>query len=166
VSEAPGASEVHWSIEGTPSLADEAVLEAVHAALRHGQRPCCGLSVVFVSDPVLAEMHEAHLGDPTLTDVISFDLGEDEDGPAGELYVSVDRARVVAAERGVAFERELLLYIVHGALHLCGYDDHEDVDRERMRAAERSVMQELGYAPDDAPHDSDPRETHSPVEGS
>ena len=88
-----------------------------------------------------------------MTDVMSFDLGDDENGPAGELYVSVDRARAVAAERGVSLERELTLYVVHGALHLCGFDDHEESERERMRGAEREVMERLGFPPDDLPHE-------------
>ena len=146
-------SEVHRSVDGPQAVTDDEVLRAVDAALRHGERSDCELSVVFVSDPVLADMHAAHLGDPSVTDVMSFDLGDDGEGPAGELYVSVDRARTVANDRNVPFERELVLYVVHGTLHLCGYDDHEDADRERMRAAERSVMDGLGYPPDDAPHD-------------
>ena len=148
-------SEVHWSVEGPAVVGDEEVLRAVEAALRHGERPGCSLSVVFESDPVLAEMHAAHLGDPSVTDVMSFDLGGEGEGPEGELYVSVDRARAVAKDRNVPFERELVLYVVHGVLHLCGYDDHGDEDRERMRAAERGVMDALGYPPDEAPHDRD-----------
>jgi len=58
----------------------------------------------------------------------------------------------VAAARGVAFERELCLYIVHGALHLCGFDDHSSAARKRMRRAESQIMDELGYAPDSGPH--------------
>jgi probable rRNA maturation factor len=148
-------TEVAWCIEGERPLADGAVERAVRAALRHGERALVELSVVFVTDPVLAEMHAKHLGDSSETDVISFDLGEDTVGPAGELYISVDRARAVAGLRGSSLERELLLYVVHGALHLCGYDDHEDDERERMRTAERHVMGELGFPPDGLPHDID-----------
>jgi len=53
----------------------------------------------------------------------------------------------------VSFERELVLYVVHGALHLCGFDDHDPDERAAMRAAERSVMGRLGYPEDLAPHD-------------
>ena len=76
-------------------------------------------------------------------------------GPDGEIYISADRARSVALERGLPPERELVLYVVHGALHLCGMDDHEEADRLAMRVAERAVMAELGYAEDSAPHDLD-----------
>jgi len=60
--------------------------------------------------------------------------------------VSVDRAREVAEERGLTWEREVVLYVVHGTLHLCGFDDHEDEDREAMRGAEAAVLARLGLA--------------------
>lgn len=143
---------ISWEVDA-PGVDDAEVQRTLEAALAHGGRPGIHLSVVFVSDAVLARLHAEVLGDPSETDVISFDLGEEDGGPAGELYVSVDCARTQAAQRGVTLARELALYLVHGTLHLCGYDDHEPEDRERMREAERSVLAGLGHAPDDTPHD-------------
>ena len=84
--------------------------------------------------------------------MIAFDLGEEGGGPEGEVYVSVERAREVAARRGVEPARELALYLVHGVLHLCGYDDHDEEQSARMRAAETAVLRSLGFTDDDAPH--------------
>lgn len=127
---------------------------AVEAALRRGGREGLSVDLIVVSDETLAELHGRFLGDGSNTDVMAFDLGEDEaGGPQGEIYVSVDRARARAAVRGVAERRELALYAVHGALHLCGFDDHAEADRLRMRELERAVLDELGYPPDDAPHE-------------
>ena len=147
-------AEVAWDLPGKRPLSDAAVRRAVAAALRFGGRPEAHLSVVFVDDARLAEMHAEHLGDPSPTDVISFDLGDEQGGPAGELYVSVERARAVALKRGVEVARELALYVVHGALHLCGHDDRKPAARARMRAAERAVLASLGYPEDGAPHDA------------
>jgi probable rRNA maturation factor len=144
--------EVLWEVDARP-LDDEAVRTAVRAALAHGGRAGAGISVLLTDDPTLAELHERFLGDPSPTDVMSFDLGEEEDGPAGEVVVSVDRAREVAERRGVEHARELALYLVHGVLHLCGFDDHEDGERARMREAEATVLRALGYAPDKLPHE-------------
>jgi probable rRNA maturation factor len=116
---------------------------AAEAALAHGGRPGLALSVVFVDDAEITRLHGDWFDDPTPTDVISFDLGEDEPGPAGELYVSVERARDEARARDLPLERELALYVVHGALHLCGFDDREEGDRRRMRAAEARVLARL-----------------------
>ena len=125
------------------------VAAAVERALEHGGRAGLEVSVVFTTDAELARLHREWLDDAAPTDVIAFDLGEDLPGPAAELYVSLERARLVAAERGGDAGRELALYLVHGALHLCGYDDREPAERRAMRAAEGAVLAELGYPPEE-----------------
>lgn len=150
--EAAMTVQVTWCVAARP-LDDAAVEAAVDAALAYGGRAGVDVDVVLVDDPTLAALHARFLGDPSPTDVMSFDLG-DGGGPVGEVYVSVDRATAVAADRGVAVGRELALYLVHGTLHLCGHDDHEDEDRAAMRAAERAVLAGLGYDEDAAPHDA------------
>jgi len=102
------------------------------------------LAIVFVSEAFLCDLHQRFLNDPSPTDVIAFDLGEGP-GPQGEVYVSVDRAREVAGARGGSLQRELALYVVHGVLHLCGFDDHESAERAAMRSAESNVLTSLGY---------------------
>jgi probable rRNA maturation factor len=143
---------ITWDVP-QEGIEESAAHSAVEAALAHGGRSGIDLEVVFISDEALSELHERFLDDPSPTDVIAFDLG-DGPGPAGEVYVSVDRARIVAAERNVELARELALYLVHGALHLCGFDDHEAEDRAAMRAAELVVLRELGYADDTLPHET------------
>lgn len=133
-------------------LSDAAVRRAVRAALDHGGRPELAVDVVLVGDRALAKLHARFLDDPTPTDVIAFELGDDDGGPDAEIYASVDCARARAKERGVAAARELALYLVHGALHLCGHDDHASRARARMRAAELRVMRALGYPDDPLPH--------------
>ena len=139
---------VAWTAAaGAAAIDDEAVAAAVRAALEHGGRPGLWLSVVFVDDAEIAELHGRWLGDPTPTDVISFDLEGGGGGPDGELYVSVERARSEARARGLALEHELALYLVHGALHLCGHDDRAARERARMRAAEAAVLAHSGFSP-------------------
>ncbi len=147
------AVEIAW--DGIRRFApDDEVRRAARAARKFGKRADLGLSVVFVSDAGLARLHARHLGDPTHTDVITFDLGDDLGGPGGEIYVSAACARKTARKRSVAARRELSLYVVHGVLHLCGYDDRTRDDRVRMRAAETRVMRTLGWEDDPNPHDA------------
>ncbi len=132
-------------------LGDRAVRAAVRAASRFGGRASAHFAIVFVSDRALAKLHARWLDDGSPTDVITFDLGDQLGGPAGELYVSAERAVQVARERGGSAKRELALYLVHGVLHLCGFDDHGVVDRKRMRRAERTVLGSLGYSDEVVP---------------
>ena len=154
---------VAWQVrptEGDEAPSDAQLEQALHRALAHGGAPDRRVDVLVVDDPTLTDLHGRFLGDPTPTDVVTFDLRDDgdeagpgEDGPDGELYVSLDMARRVAAERGVPLSRELTLYVVHGALHLCGFDDVDDTERAAMRAAAAVVMDALGFSPATAPHD-------------
>lgn len=93
--------------------------------------------VALVDDTTMAELHERFLGKSGPTDVLSF--------PHGEIVVSADTAHREATARGIPPLHELVLYAVHGALHLAGYDDRSPRQASRMRAAERKILNELGY---------------------
>jgi len=112
------------------------------------------LSVVIVADDVMATMHEQHCGVTGTTDVITFDLADcpssdpESCGAAdGELYVCLDEARRRASELGHETSHELLLYAIHGLLHLIGYDDHEDAAYEAMHAREDELLRSIGLRP-------------------
>jgi len=92
--------------------------------------------VALVDDRTIAKLHGRFLGDPTPTDVLSF--------PHGEIVASGETARREAEARGIRPVDELVLYVVHGALHLAGYKDGKAKDRARMRRAERRVLKALG----------------------
>lgn len=121
----------------------------------HGVCPAGELSLVFLTDPALARIHADFMDDPTATDVITFE-GDASAGLAGEVCVSADTAwhyvgaRLVRARdrtenalRQDAFAAELTLYLVHGWLHLAGYDDLQPSKKRRMRAAEARAMKLL-----------------------
>ena len=148
------AVRITWDVDRRPSLDERAMRAAVEGGLEHGGRRGLDVDVILVDDPMLTDLHARHLGDPTPTDVLAFDLGEDGSGPAAEVYVSVDCAERVAASRGVDPEREIALYLIHGALHLCGFEDDEQPARAAMREAERLVMERLGYPPDEGAHEA------------
>lgn len=107
--------------------------------------PTGELSIVFLTDAALAALHAQFLHDPTTTDVITFE-GDPLAGLAGEICVSADTAAAYAREHGREFATELTLYVVHGWLHLAGYDDLRPAKKRRMRAAEARAMQLLAAA--------------------
>jgi probable rRNA maturation factor len=137
-----------------PFASDAELRRAASAARKHAGCEDLQLSIVLCGDARLARLHALHLGDPSTTDVITFDLSDEVTGPAGEIYASAVRARNVARDRGVPKRRELALYVVHGVLHLCGHDDRSRADRTRMRAAETKVLRGLGWSDDTLPHDA------------
>ena len=107
------------------------------------------LSLVFLTDPALAQLHADFLDDPTITDVITFE-GDTAHGSAGEICVSADTANAYARRHGRDFSAELTLYVIHGWLHLAGYDDLQPAKKSRMRAAEAravSLLAAAGIAP-------------------
>ena len=115
-----------------------------------GGCPAGELSLVFMSDLALAQIHDDFLDDPTETDVITFE-GDTALGTAGEICVSADRAAHYADSHHRNFSTELTLYLVHGWLHLAGYDDLEPTKKRRMRAAEAraiSILNAEGIKPD------------------
>jgi probable rRNA maturation factor len=112
--------------------------------------PAGELSIAFLTDAAQARLHAQFLDDPTPTDVITFP-GDPAAGLAGEICVSVDTARNYALRHDRSFARELLLYVVHGYLHLSGLDDTTPVARRTMRAAERAALahlEQVGHLPE------------------
>ena len=125
-------------------------LDAVHGTLATSASVLGSggeLSIVFMTDAALARLHDEFLDDPTITDVITFE-GDPALGTAGEICVSVDAAVRHVSETGrrsaridpVAFAREVTLYVVHGWLHLAGYDDLQPAKKRIMRRAEKRAL--------------------------
>lgn len=115
------------------------------------------VSFIIIDDERMASMHVEFSNVEGTTDVLTFDLrdepfdarslvevGEPIAGVEGEIYICLDEARRRAAERSHSVERELLLYITHGLLHLVGYDDHRDEDYAAMHAREDMILESLG----------------------
>lgn len=102
-----------------------------------------GLSIALVDDLTMARLHGEFLDDPTPTDVMAFPLDEDGDPELGEVVVSLDTAIRQAPDSGLEPDAEALLYVIHGTLHLLGYDDHEPEPRARMHARQDALLEEF-----------------------
>jgi probable rRNA maturation factor len=90
------------------------------------------VEVSFVDDDTIADLHLQYMQIPGPTDVITFGHGE--------IHISVETARSQAREYANDFERELMLYIVHGLLHLAGYDDATDKQSAIMDDLQSSIL--------------------------
>lgn len=103
------------------------------------------VTVLLVDDAQIASLHGRWLGDPTPTDVITFDLGDGRSGAVrGDIACSVETAAREARRFGWEIRHELAYYVVHGVLHLTGYDDRREGERRAMRRREREVFATIG----------------------
>jgi len=106
------------------------------------------LNLLVLGDAAMGELHAEYHGDPSPTDVLSFDLRDTTDGLLeGDLALCVDEAGRRAAERGHPVRDEVLLYAVHGLLHLLGEDDHTPADYAHMHAREDALLTAIGVGP-------------------
>ncbi len=123
-------------------------LEVLRGELeRRVERPV-RLDVATVTDAEIRRVNRRFLRHDYATDVVSFPLSDTDDPVlVGALAVSRDTARREAARRGHSPYHEWMLYVVHGTLHLLGYDDHAPAARRRMRRAEREILAVLGLPP-------------------
>ena len=103
------------------------------------------VSIAIVDDAQIRRLNRQHLDHDWPTDVITFRLDDANGGSLeAEVVVSAEMAAATAGESGADPRAELALYIVHGLLHLCGYDDMADADALVMRRREDEVLAALG----------------------
>ncbi len=100
------------------------------------------IDIVLVDDQRIKKLHKEWFNDGTTTDVITFPL-TDEPPIEAEIYISVDTARKNAERFGVTLTNELCRLAVHGALHIAGYDDATDAQRQRMHELENRYLSSL-----------------------
>jgi probable rRNA maturation factor len=103
------------------------------------------ISLAFVDNPTIHTLNKRYLDHDEPTDVLSFPLSDPSAKKlAGELVIGVEVAKERAEELGHPVDAELALYVIHGLLHLCGYDDKSDKAERQMRERERHYLQTLG----------------------
>ncbi len=114
--------------------------------MRWARCPAGELSVAFVGDAEIARVHGEFMDDPTVTDVITFPGDAPAGGEpfAGEIVINVAQARREGPAHGQSARAELLLYLVHGWLHLAGHRDTSRAQAEAMRRAEARALATLG----------------------
>ena len=98
------------------------------------------INVIFCSDNYILDVNMKYLQHDYFTDIITFDYCEGK-VLSGDLFISVDSVRENSIEFGTDFGEELHRVIVHGVLHLIGYDDHTEEDKKVMRQKENYYLQ-------------------------
>lgn len=126
---------------------DETLLsDWINSVARSEDRTIENFSVVFCSDAVLLQINKQYLNHDFYTDIVTFDLSE-TDAIDGEIYVSLDRIRDNANTHQVSAETELCRVIIHGLLHLIGYDDKTEELKQLMQSKEDACLSLLSKVP-------------------
>ena len=111
------------------------------------------ISLAFVDNATIHQLNNRYLQHDEPTDVLSFPLSEpNAKRLAGELVIGAEVARAQAESRGHDVQAELALYVIHGLLHLCGYDDKSEAAAKEIRERERHYLGKLGL-PDISPNE-------------
>jgi len=121
-------------------------LPRAHQLLRS---PLRELSIALVGNVQMSALHERFMELPDPTDVLTFPLDVDSCGRpiSGEVIICVPYATREARKRGISAEREILLYALHGMLHLSGFDDRTEADFKAMHRREDQILTRLGLGP-------------------
>jgi len=123
-----------------PDVRREALWSAACRVLRGEGRDHAAVTVVLVDDPYIRQLNHRYRHLDRATDVLSFKMDDEpgsEEETLGDVYISVDRARDQADRYHVSLDDELHRLVVHGCLHLLGYDHHNASQRKVMREKER-----------------------------
>lgn len=119
---------------------------AVRLVLRDAGIVDAIVSLAVVDDATIRQLHHRYLGKDATTDVLSFVLEKDAGMLEGEIIVGAETACRQAPRFGWTAENELLLYVIHGALHLVGYDDRTPRKRALMYRRQSEYLARLGIA--------------------
>ena len=126
------------------AVEDERLLGAARRVLADAEFDSAAISLAVVDDPAIHELNRRFLDHDWPTDVLSFVLDERDGHLEGEVVLSADTAATSARECGWPATDEQLLYVIHGMLHLVGYDDKSEAEAQAMRAAEQFYLRECG----------------------
>ena len=150
------------------AIAERLLPQALARMAERGEAPARGeVSVTLVDDEAIRELNRTYRGIDAPTDVLSFSqlegtrlpqaaLPPDYPVPIGDIVVSIPRMRQQAVDYGHSEERELGFLLVHGVLHLLGYDHEAPDDARAMRAAEEDILASAGLTREPGPDPNPP----------
>ena len=127
--------DIRFSLE-----AEEKTREWVENVIEKENRVIGALNFIFCSDEHLHEINLQYLNHDTFTDIITFDNSEKVEEVSGDIFISIDRVKANAQELGLAFNQELHRVIIHGVLHLIGYNDKTEQEQQQMREKEDACL--------------------------
>ena len=132
------------TIQGDATEHHAYIKENTIAALQFLKKVKSEVSVLIVNDETMCNLHSKHSGNDSSTDVLTFDHGSDEDAVCADIAICFDVAQREAEPRNNSIQNEMILYVLHGLLHCCGFDDDNDAEHQKIHAEEDRVLTAIG----------------------
>lgn len=129
------SEDVEFSLSNPEQVADW-----IASIVEQHEYELANLTYIFCSDDYLHQINVEYLDHDTLTDIITFDNADEEGVIESDIFVSIDRVRDNAHTLGIPFEDELHRVLIHGVLHLLGYNDKTEEQEAQMRKQEDSCL--------------------------
>ena len=122
-----------------PNIDQKRIVSAIKDfCLRYG-KTIGYINFIYCSDEYLLEMNKKYLDHDYFTDVITFDYSEDKI-VSGDIFISIDRVEANARDLAISFDEELNRVMIHGVLHLIGFNDKSDEEKQQMREKEDTCL--------------------------
>ncbi len=134
---------IHFFYEDTTFLLEQASIthDWVESIISNHEQQVAAINFIFCSDEYLLDINRSYLDHDYYTDIITFDNRESEsDDLESDIFISVDRVKDNAQSMGITFDRELHRVLIHGILHLLGWNDKTDEQKEAMREKEEACL--------------------------
>lgn len=112
----------------------------LHQLLKKEGKEVAHINYIFCKDDYLITLNRTHLNHDTYTDIITFELSAQGEPITADIYISIDRVKENSQTFDTSFNRELHRVIFHGALHLSGYKDKSNPQKQLMRAKEEENL--------------------------
>lgn len=134
----PGSKITVRNLNKKRGINERFVAKLARAILRIIKRNDKDLEIIFLNNAAIKPINKKYKNSPAATDVLSFDLGS-----CGQILISSDMALKNSRAFNTSLEKELVLYVIHGILHLFGYDDEDPKTESRMFRKQNSVLETL-----------------------
>tara|TARA_B110000503_G_scaffold143675_1_gene246895 strand:+ start:7220 stop:7648 length:429 start_codon:yes stop_codon:yes gene_type:complete len=131
----PGSIIFHVEDVDTPSLTEVSIAKWVNNSVDSENKQLGTVNCILCSDEYLLKINKTYLNHDTFTDIVTFNYVEN-DVISGDLFISLDRVKENAITFSVDYLQELRRVIIHGVLHLIGYNDKTPREAEEIRAKE------------------------------
>ena len=125
-----------------PTIRKKKIREGINFLIENEEKHPGEISVIFCSDNFLLKINEQYLSHDYYTDIITFDYVENS-VISGDLFISLERVEENARQLDLSFEEELNRVILHGVLHLVGYNDKTEIQKKEMKEKEDFYLQKL-----------------------